>query len=93
MNALMELNYNDLKQLIKDSVVEVLNEEGGPPNCPVNFNGELTPQQHKYHHKIVDSMKKDMDKIRTGVIVGILVLAFSGIGTFLWNIFGIEGGV
>jgi hypothetical protein len=83
----MELQYDELKQIIIDSVEEALNDKGTPPNCPINCGNGLTPSKHRYHHEFIDKMEKDISKIRTSFIAGILVMVSSGIGTLIWTIF------
>lgn len=82
----MDITYKDLKDMIDQSVEEAF-QKHGPPHCPLQDVG-ISHDMHKEHHRKLDQYEKDLAKIRTGFIAGVLVTITGGLFGLIW--FGLK---
>ena len=78
----MDITYKDLKELIEESVEQGI-QKYGPPACPLQDVG-IDHETHKFHHKQIEQIHKDIIKVRTAFIAGIVVTLTGGLIGLLW---------
>lgn len=78
----MDITYKDLKELIEDAVEEGI-QNHGPPHCPLQEAG-IDHETHKQHHRQIEQIHKDVNKVRSAFLAGVLVTISGGVLGLLW---------
>ena len=79
----MEMNYEDLQQLVEDSVERVMKRNGYAHKCHLEAEG-YSVYDHKKHHDVLHTFMGNWRKIRNSFIAGILVALAGGAGVIVW---------
>ena len=77
----MKLTYDELRQLISDSVDESFLKH--KHECILNDAG-ITDVTHIQHHRVLGKISNDIGKVRVAFLAGILVTISGGIFGLIW---------
>jgi hypothetical protein len=75
------------KELIKEAIREVISEEKAKTDCLFADRMkdiELTPEQHKEHHKLLSESLKDWAIIKKAFLAGVVTTITGGILGLIW---------